>query len=155
MNRTVVHVTGTALLVTLCVIGLAVPSVRAGHSEHGYDHSKHKTLDPAAYAAELTEKLALSEEQSVQVAEIIEEYHSNKKPVYEQIEALKEQMQPLWGQLGEMKQTKHDAIKAVLTLEQQVEYAEMGAKKYGHDKHGANCSCKFCALKKTESSESE
>ena len=155
MPRTAVHVAGTALLITLGILGFAVPTVHAEHGEHGHDHGARKTKDPAAYAAKLTETLGLSEEQSVQVTAIIEKHHAKIKPVKDQITALKEQMSPLKEQVGELKQAKHDAIKAVLTLEQQVEFAEMGAKKRRHSKHGPNCNCEYCALKKAESSKTE
>jgi len=64
-------------------------------------------------------------------------------------------MQPLKEQIGGLKQAKREAIKAVLTLEQQVQFAEMGTKKRGHGKHGSDCGCEFCASKRTESSGSE
>lgn len=154
MTRTVLRVAGTALIITLGALGLAVSAVHAEHHEHGHDHGERKTKDPAAYAATLTKKLGLSEEQSVQVTAIVEEHHAKIKPFRDQIKALFEQMKPLKEQVGELKQAKHDAIKAVLTLEQQVQFAEMGAKKRGHSKHGPDSSCEYCALKRAESSES-
>ena len=154
MSQTGVHVAGTALLITLCTLGLAVPAVHAEHHGHGYDYGERKTKDPAAYAATLTEKLGLSEEQSVQVTAIIEEHHAKIQAVWDQITPLKEQITPLKEQARELKQAKHDAIKAVLTLEQQVQFAEMRAKKRGHSKHGADCKCEYCASKRAESSES-
>ena len=157
MPRTAVHVAGTALLITLCALGLGAPTVHAEHHEgsHTYSHGERKAKDPASYAATLTETLGLSEEQSAQVTAIIEEHHAKIKPIKDQLKALKEQMKPLKEQVGELKQAKHDAIKAVLTLEQQVQFAEMGAKKRGHYKHGPDCNCESCALKRAESSESE
>ncbi len=152
MPRTAVYAAGTALLITLCTFGLAAPAVHAGHGDHGY--GKHKAKDPAAYAASLTEKLGLSEEQSAQVTAIIEKYHATTQGTKDQIVALKEQMKPLKEQVRELKQAKHDAIKAVLTLEQQVQFAEMRAKKRGHQQHGPDGNCEYCALKRAESSES-
>ena len=152
MSRAAVHVVGTALLITLGTFGLAVPAVHAKHGEHGHDHGERKTMDPAAYAETLTEELGLSEEKSAEVTAIIEEHFAKIKPIKDQITALFEQVKPLKEQVGELKQAKHDAIKAVLTLEQQVKFAEMRAKKRGHSKHGPDCSCEYCALKKAESS---
>ncbi len=157
MPRTAVHVAGTALLITLCTLGLGAPTVHAEHHEgsHTRSHGERKAKDPATYAAKLTEKLGLSEEQSTQVTAIIEEHHAKIKPLKDQIKALFEQMKPLKEQIGELKQAKHGAIKAVLTLEQQVQFAEMGSKKRGHQQHGPDVYCEYCALKKSESSESE
>ncbi len=155
MPRTAVHVAGTALLITLCTLGLGAPTVHAGHhgGSHKHSHGERKAKDPATYAATLTETLGLSEEQSTQVTAIIEEHHPKIQVVKDQIKALKEQMQPLKEQVWELKQVKHDAIKAVLTLEQQVQFAEMGATKRGHKKHGPDCRCEYCVLKRAESSE--
>ncbi len=156
MPRTAVHVAGPALLITLCTLGLGAPTVHAEHHEgsHTHSHGERKAKDPATYAAKLTEKLGLSEEQSAQVMAIVEEHHAKIKPLKDQIEVLFEQMKPLKEQVGELKQAKHDAIKAVLTLEQQVQFAEMRAKKRGHQPHGPDGSCEYCALKRAESSES-
>ena len=151
MPRTAGYVAGTALLITVCAYGLAVPAVHAGHGEHG--HGEHKAKDPGACAAKLTEELGLSEEQGAQVTAIIEEYHANVQGTKDQITALWEQMKPLKEQVREQKQVKHDAIKAVLTLEQQVTFAEMKSQKRGHTKHGAGCSCASCALKGAKSSD--
>jgi len=148
MSRIAVHAAGTALLVTLCTLGFGVPAVHAGHEKHGHDHGERKTKDPAAYVAKLTEKLSLSEEQSAQVTVMLAEHHAKIKPITEQIATLH-------AQVGELKQAKHDAIKAILTPEQQVQFAEMGAEKRGHFKHGPDCSCESCALKRAESSESD
>ena len=153
MSRTAVHVAGTALFITLGTFGLAVPGVYAEHGEHGHGHGEHKTMDSAAYAATLTEELGLSEEKSAEVTAIIEEHFAKIKPIKDQITALFEQVKPLKEQVGELKQAKHDAIKAVLTLEQQVLFAERGAKKRGHSKHGSGGYCEYCASKKAGSSE--
>ncbi len=157
MPRTAVHVAGTALLITLCTLGLGVPTVHAGHHEgsHTRSHGESKAKDPATYAATLTEKLGLSEEQSAQVTAIVEEHHAKIQAVWDQIKPLKEQIKPLKEQARELKQAKRDAIKAVLTLEQQVQFAEMGSKKRGHQPHGSDVYCEYCALKKSKSSESE
>ena len=156
MRRTAVHVAGTTLLITLCTLGLGAPTVHAEHHEgsHKHSHGERKAKDPATYAAKLTEKLGLSEEQSAQVTAIVEEHHAKIQAVWDQITPLKEQITPLKEQARELKQAKHDAIKAVLSLEQQVQFAEMRAKKRGHSKHGADCKCEYCASKRAESSES-
>ena len=83
---------------------------------------------------------------------IIEQYHATTQGTKDQIVALKEQMKPLKEQVREARQVKHDAIKAVLTLEQQVTFAEMKSQKRGHKRCGADYSCESCALKRAGSS---
>jgi NADH pyrophosphatase NudC (nudix superfamily) len=156
MPRTAVHVAGTALLITLCSLGLGAPTAHAGHDGHGEGHhghgenhhGKHKAKDPGAYAAELAQKLGLDESQGAEVTAIIEEHHAKIQGTKDQIEALEEQVK-------EQKQAKYDAIKAALTLEQQAAFAEIKGQKRGHDKHGADCGCESCALERAESSKSE
>jgi len=155
MAQAAVHVAGTTLLIILCTLGLTVPAVHAEPHGHGHGHGEHKAKDPAAYAATLTEQLGLSEEQSVHVTAIVKEHHAKIQPIRDQITALMEQKGALKEQIGELKQAKRDAIKAVLTLEQQVQFAEMGAKTRGHATHGPHCGCEYCALKRAESSESD
>ncbi|PIQ83409.1 MAG: hypothetical protein COV75_07725 [Candidatus Omnitrophica bacterium CG11_big_fil_rev_8_21_14_0_20_63_9] len=98
-----------SLAAGLCSVWLAASPVQAKRGD-GKDAGKH--------AAWLARKLKLSDEQRVQVEQIIQNHQTRVEPVM--------------SQLKQLKQEKHDQIRAVLTPEQQGKFDRIHEKKMKH-----------------------
>lgn len=109
MNRSARKMGSISLAVGLCSLWLAASPVEAKHG-NGKDAGEH--------AAWLTRKLELSDEQRVQVEQIIQNHQARVEPVM--------------NQLKQLKQEKHDQIRAVLTPEQQKKFDRIHQKKMKH-----------------------